>query len=271
MIWWRPGRCPPVRHRERSSGSTSDGPVACMLLSTCGGLSQDRPLFAFGLMASAPQYGGAWPRIRKKILERDGYVCQVRGPRCRGHATQVDHIVPVTQGGAWWDESNLRASCQPCNRDRVDSRGTDRWKRATTRIVLVVGPPCAGKAQHVQEAKQPSDLVIDYDAIADALGARDDPDGTVHRSAMAARNALLGALRRGECDARRAWIISANPKAESVFPFHERVVVDPGHAVVVERARAERRDDAVRLINEWYEQRSGVVPGATDSSRDWFA
>ena len=55
-----------------------------------------------------------WVRTRKTVLERDGYECQIRGPRCTGVATECDHIVPHAHGG---DASldNLRAACKPCN------------------------------------------------------------------------------------------------------------------------------------------------------------
>jgi 5-methylcytosine-specific restriction endonuclease McrA len=70
-------------------------------------------------------YGGAWERVRRQILKRDGYVCQIRGPHCKQVATQVDHIVPHLQGGSLFDSHNLRASCQPCNRGRVHYDPTD--------------------------------------------------------------------------------------------------------------------------------------------------
>lgn len=220
-----------------------------------------------------PEYSGPWNRIRLKILERDGYQCQVRGPTCTGVATQVDHIVPVSEGGAWWDEANLRASCAKCNRRRVNHHSEDRWKRAATRIMLVIGPPGGGKTSYVQEHKDPDDLVVDYDAIAEAFGSDDthDHEAGLHRSVMIARNAVLDALRRGETEARRAWIVSANPKAESVFPYHERVIVDPGRDVTMERgAQAGRPARWIRLVDDWYLIRSGVSSGTGSApSRAW--
>ena len=84
----------------------------------------------------------AWRRTRLTVLERDHHECQIRGPRCSGRATQVDHIIPKCDGG---DENldNLRAACQPCNaaaggrRGRVLSRDVD--PRLPTLISLSEG------------------------------------------------------------------------------------------------------------------------------------
>ena len=55
-----------------------------------------------------------WGTLRKLVLERAGYRCEIRGPHCRRHANAVDHIWPWSQGGTD-DPSNLRAACNPCN------------------------------------------------------------------------------------------------------------------------------------------------------------
>lgn len=54
-------------------------------------------------------------RLREEIFKRDGYECQIRGPRCNGRAEHLDHITPRYLGGALLDPGNLRASCRPCN------------------------------------------------------------------------------------------------------------------------------------------------------------
>lgn len=73
---------------------------------------------------ASPQYAGPrWQRVRKLILARDGYVCQIRSKHCRTVANAVDHIIPMSLGGAQYDPSNLQAACQPCN----------SWKRNTDR------------------------------------------------------------------------------------------------------------------------------------------
>jgi 5-methylcytosine-specific restriction endonuclease McrA len=58
----------------------------------------------------------AWQKLRRAVLERDGHVCQIQGPRCRGYATSVHHIVPSSQEPKlFWEPSNLAAACGRCN------------------------------------------------------------------------------------------------------------------------------------------------------------
>jgi 5-methylcytosine-specific restriction endonuclease McrA len=57
--------------------------------------------------------------LRLEVLSRDGWRCQVRGERCQGMASVVDHIIPVRAGGPWWDMGNLRAACRSCNTARA--------------------------------------------------------------------------------------------------------------------------------------------------------
>jgi 5-methylcytosine-specific restriction endonuclease McrA len=66
--------------------------------------------------------GAQWRRIRSQVLERDGYVCQLRYPGCLEKAGQVDHIVQPEIGG---DNSpaNLRAVCHRCHATRTGRQG----------------------------------------------------------------------------------------------------------------------------------------------------
>ena len=62
-----------------------------------------------------PVYKGKWQTVRRKILERDGHTCQIGLLGCTVTATCVDHITPVSWGGGWYDDTNLRAACHNCN------------------------------------------------------------------------------------------------------------------------------------------------------------
>ena len=69
-------------------------------------------------MARKPWYEGPWRTVRRQILERDNHVCQIGSAGCTRTATEVDHIQPVSMGGAWFEADNLRAACSWCNGQR---------------------------------------------------------------------------------------------------------------------------------------------------------
>jgi hypothetical protein len=210
-----------------------------------------------------------WRKIRLQVLDRDQWQCQIRRKGCTELATQVDHIVPVTKGGAKFDPHNLRASCHKCNNGRINRRRDDQWMYGPTRITLVMGPPAGGKSTYVNKHAQPGDLIVDYDAIATSLGATSHTYGqALHPAVNAARNAILRQLRRGEAGATRAWILSANPEADRRFPYHELVVIDPGEDNAIANARAAHRpSDYLEAIRKWYVERQPPVSNA--SSREW--
>ena len=57
-----------------------------------------------------PRSGRPHRRRVANVLRRDGYVCHY----CGGEATTGDHVIPIVKGGVD-EESNMVASCQPCN------------------------------------------------------------------------------------------------------------------------------------------------------------
>ncbi len=59
-------------------------------------------------------YGGSWPKKRLSFLCRHTICARLGQPGCRGVPNEVDHIVPLSQGGAD-DESNWQALCKPCH------------------------------------------------------------------------------------------------------------------------------------------------------------
>lgn len=56
--------------------------------------------------------GQAWRKFSKNY-KRDNPVCEVKG--CTQPSYFSDHIVPISQGGDRWDESNIQALCKSCN------------------------------------------------------------------------------------------------------------------------------------------------------------
>ena len=55
------------------------------------------------------------PALRHEVLHRDGYRCLECGATNKDIQLEIDHIIPVAQGGT--DElNNLQTLCMTCNR-----------------------------------------------------------------------------------------------------------------------------------------------------------
>lgn len=64
-------------------------------------------------------YGRPWEIIRKRVLQRDKYLCQNhRRQNIAKKATSVDHIIPKAHGGTD-DDSNLESLCWECHRAKT--------------------------------------------------------------------------------------------------------------------------------------------------------
>jgi predicted restriction endonuclease len=60
--------------------------------------------------------------LRHEVFRRDGYRCRECGATNHETSLEVDHIIPVSQGGT--DElGNLQTLCTPCNR----AKGNRTW------------------------------------------------------------------------------------------------------------------------------------------------
>ena len=50
------------------------------------------------------------------MLARDGHVCQIEGPNCRGYASTAHHVLPSsTHPHLFFAPSNVVAACGACN------------------------------------------------------------------------------------------------------------------------------------------------------------
>lgn len=63
-----------------------------------------------------------WEAIRRRILRRDGWVCQIRSVGCEIDATDVDHILR----GSDHSDANLRSACRRCHSKKSSDEGHAR-------------------------------------------------------------------------------------------------------------------------------------------------
>jgi hypothetical protein len=210
-------------------------------------------------------------RYTAAVLAEYGTVCHLQLDGCTKLATTADHIIPRSLGGDPWAIENGRPACHPCNSKRGNGLGT---ATPGVRVVVVVGPPAAGKSTYVREHAAADDVVVDLDVIASALrGPNGDPThiypAHVRHVAIAARQA---AIRRAVRLAERVtvWLVHSIPSAAQLERYraegYEVVRVDPGAAVVVERARALRPAETMAHVDRYYLGQSGTV---VPPSREW--
>lgn len=153
-----------------------------------------------------------WNRVRQHVFEVKGRTCVVQ-TNCRGaRATEIDHLVPWRDGGAWFDIENLRPSCKACNISRASNqKHLQGWRRCAATIVL-----CERDGIDLAAG----DLVVDLVALEVALAAPGEP-GDRHRTAAAvAWSKLLGELARGELvESGTVWLVSD----DASLPHHQDI------------------------------------------------
>ena len=75
-----------------------------------------------------------WERLRRYVLDRDGWRCRECG---KAGLLEVHHVQPIRDGGAAWDADNLRTLCRGCHiatctgdrRGRAHAAGAAWWTR----------------------------------------------------------------------------------------------------------------------------------------------
>lgn len=134
-------------------------------------------------------------------------------------------------------------------------------------VILITGPPCGGKTEYVLRNKNPEDLVIDADLIAQALGSESTHDHPGHIKALAARvrDLVTQAAVRGDY---RAWVVSASPSAEETILHSDSICVDPGIDVCLSRLGS-RPHWTRQAIIDWYEKRKPYLRKKTAATRAW--
>lgn len=93
--------------------------------------------------------------------------------KCEEPAVDVDHIIPKDRGGKDI-KINLQSLCKSCHNKKT-AEESDNFQRSnfgTASIMLVCGPPGAGKTTWVIERMRWGDVVADYDLIVKAISGQ---------------------------------------------------------------------------------------------------
>lgn len=128
---------------------------------------------------------------------------------------------------------------------------------SSARVVVVTGAPCSGKSTYVAEHKAKRDVVIDFDALAVALGS---PDSHDHPKSLLpyiveARRALLARV-AAKRPTTTVWIVAVNPGRPELDVADEVITMPTDAATCMLRALNEGRPKAwLHLIPEWFTRR----------------
>ncbi|BCP36194.1 hypothetical protein MINTMi198_15640 [Mycobacterium intracellulare M.i.198] len=79
--------------------------------------------------------GYQWQRLRRRVLARDDYTCQIRLAGCIEEASEVDKIVPASVDPSLaLDEDNCRSACPPCHRRVTARQAAEASRKARARL-----------------------------------------------------------------------------------------------------------------------------------------
>lgn len=135
-------------------------------------------------------------------------------------------------------------------------------------IVVVTGPPCAGKSTYIKENAKSGDIIIDMDRIAlalttDDVGNHDYSQGIRYIAMEARKAAIKEALY--QCASRRgptAWIIHTDPTPDERSQYRLRmaqiVEINPGKEVCLERVKERpqvNQNIARKVIDDYFKKR----------------
>lgn len=183
-------------------------------------------------MTKEEYHSKRWQRIRKRVLARDGYQCQVSKRFGKTEsADTVHHIFPADKWPEYkWQEWNLISVNKDVHNllhDRSTGQLSDLGdtimrELATKRgivvegIVLVVGMPASGKTTYVQQHLR-NGLAYDLDHIAAAFRLKPVKKESHDMARKMANSLMVGWCQNVSRFADTAYVIRTAPSVDEVI------------------------------------------------------
>ena len=182
-----------------------------------------------------------WRRLRRAILQRDGWRCQLAAANGKNEpAVTVHHIFPASEYPEYkWEPWNL-ISLSFAAHNMMHARDTDKLtqrgellKRQTAHevgidqkkeTILVVGNPHAGKTTYVKE-RLARGVVYDLDYIAGALRLKAPKTDDYKPARWIANSLFKGFAQAAHVYCDEVWIIRTAPTIEEVQEINPTKIV----------------------------------------------
>lgn len=231
----------------------------------------------------------AWHKVRELAMIRDKGLCQCEG--CCRPAEEVHHIVELTPENVDDPEvalnlDNLISVCKDCHfrihrekilksfRRRARKKILDRngcyfdgaGMLRQMRVHIVYGSPGSGKNTYVEQNRDATDLVVDLDAIQQAVGhARYADANNLLDLTLHIREGIYDLIEKRDpmIDCRNVWVIATLPKKEERRQLADRLRADLIHIDTSQRECMKRvmndpdRTDkqiAKAIVEEYFEK-----------------
>ncbi|QRP60582.1 AAA family ATPase [Corynebacterium minutissimum] len=125
-------------------------------------------------------------------------------------------------------------------------------------LIVITGPPAAGKTTYVAEHAKPGDIRIDLDHFANTLAGEDmgNHEHAAHilTVAKAARQAAIDAAIKQDAT---VWLIHTKPTPKQLGNYRDLGAtiheINPGKDVVMKRCKQERPKGSLIAAAKWYD------------------
>lgn len=214
-----------------------------------------------------------WRRLRDEFAKANPLCaeCERKGKIKLG--SEVDHIEPHRNDpNLMWDWGNLQHLCTTCHSAKTEREngGAHRAallprfiERPDKPLIVVCGPPGAGKHEYVRRNVKAGDLVVTMDELAHEVVGKPlhECEQSERDRCLRERNKIIAQFCEGATDHRRCFLIATAGKYAHRKFWEERgasvVVINPGvdecvMAVEASTSLPERRKaELVAAIRSW--------------------